>query len=231
VRRDAAKAAPRYFKYLVYEEGCIPDNVLEKKSGVNKKIFIVHDESTWGYYLFDTFNDFEDWYKDLDDKTMHKVIFGFLPQQPKFDIDAPKDFMDGLDVDAQDKGEYILESIIEAISDVMQTYYDIELKDDEYTIASSTCPEKFSVHIILKNYAVVNNREATHLTKLLIDYHLPKFQWPCVNAGVNKSIQNFRLLFSHKIGSAQVKLPHGHGYLKEFIIGHSQMLSWYKCDP
>jgi len=34
--------------------------------------------------------------------------------------------------------------------------------------------------------------------------------------GVNKSIQNFRLLFSHKVGRSKVKEL----YLKEFIIGH-----------
>jgi len=86
----------------------------------------------------------------------------------------------------------------EYISDVMQTYYDIELKDDHYAIATSTGPEKFSAHIVLKNYAVFNNREATHLTKKLIDDHLPEFLWPIVDAGVNKSIQNFRMLYSHK---------------------------------
>jgi len=228
MRRDAAEinqpAKYRYFKYLVYEEGHNPDNVLEKNSGINKKIFIIHDESTWGYYLFDTY---EDWYYDLDDKTMHKVIFGFLPQQPKFDIDAPKEFIDCLDVYAQDKGEYILESITEAISDVMHTYYDIELKDNGYAIATSTGPEKFSAHIVLKNYAVVNSREAMHLTKLLIDDHLPEFMQPIVDAGVNKSIQNFRLPYSHKVGSTQVKEPRDHGYLKEFITGHSQMIE--KC--
>jgi len=228
VRRDADEvympAEHRYFKYLVYEEGCNPDNVLEKNSDINKKIFFVHDEATQGYYLFNTYNNFEDWYYDLDDKTMHEVIFGFLPQQPKFDINAPKEFMDSLDVDAQDKGEYILESITEAISDLIQTYYDIELEEDDCPIATSTGPEKFSAHIVLKNYAMVNNREATHLTKLLINDNLPKFLRPCVDAGVNKSIQNFRLIYSHKVGSTRVKEPCSHGYLKEFIIGHLQMI-------
>jgi len=178
MRRDAAEVdlpedEPRYFKYLVYEEGCNPDDVLEKNSNINKRIFIAHDESMWGYYLFETYDNFEDWYLGLDEKTLIKVIFGFLPQQLKFDIDAPKEFMDGIDAGIHCKGEYILESITEAISDVMQTYYDIELKNDDYAIATSTGPEKFSAHIFLKNYALVNNREAEHLTKLLTDDHLP----------------------------------------------------------
>jgi len=108
-------------------------------------------EASRGYYLFDTYNNFEDWYYDLDHKTMHKVIFGFLPQWPKFDIDTPKEFMDSLDVDAQDKGKYILESITEAITDVMQTYYDIDLDSKDFAIATSTGPEKFSAQIVLKN--------------------------------------------------------------------------------
>jgi len=48
-------------------------------------------------------------------------------------------------------------------------------------------------------------REAMHLTKLLIDDHLLEFLRPCVDAGVNKSIQNFRLLHSHKVGRDWVK--------------------------
>jgi len=85
-------------------------------------------------------------------------------------------------------------------------------------------PEKFSAHVILKNYEVENNREAAHLTKLLIEDHLLEPLRPCVNTGVNKSIQNFRLLYSHKVGSTRVKVPHNHGYLKEFIISHPQMI-------
>jgi len=97
--------------------------VLEKNYVFYKSIFIVHNESIRGYYLFETYDDFEFWYYNLDDKTIHKVIFGHNPQQLKFNIDASKEFIDGLNVDAQDKGKYILESIIDAIPDVMQTYY------------------------------------------------------------------------------------------------------------
>jgi len=89
---------------------------------------------------------------------MHKVIFGHNPQQLKFDIDALKEFIDSLNVDAQDKGDYILESIIDAITDVMQTYYDVELEEGDFSIATSIAPEKFSAHVILKKYAVENNR-------------------------------------------------------------------------
>jgi len=134
-----------------------------------------------------------------------------------------KEFIDSLNAEAQDKGEYILESIIDAISDVMQTYYDVELEEDDFSIATSIGPEKFSAHAILKRYAVENNREAAHLTKLLIEDHLLEFLRPYVDAGVNKSIQNFRLLYSHKVGSTWVKEPCGRGYLKEFIISHPQM--------
>jgi len=72
--------------------------------------------------LFNTYDDFENWYFDLEDKTMHEVILGKSPQQLKFDTDASKEFMDSLNVDAQDKGEYILERVTDAISDAMQTY-------------------------------------------------------------------------------------------------------------
>jgi len=152
----------RYFKYLVPGEGRNPKDVLEENCVFDESIFIIHDESTRGYYLFDTYIDFENWYYDLDDKTMHEVIFGESPQQLKFDIDASKEFIDSLNVDAQDKGKYILESITEAIMDLMETYYDVELEEDDFSIATSIGPEKFSAHVIVKNYVVDNNREATH---------------------------------------------------------------------
>jgi len=46
LRRDAAEVnlpeyEPRYFKYLVYEEGRNPDDVLEKNSNINKRIFMM----------------------------------------------------------------------------------------------------------------------------------------------------------------------------------------------
>jgi len=197
----------RYFKFLVPGEGCNPKDVLEENYISDENIFIVHDELTRGYYLFNTYDNFENWYYDLEDKTMHDVIFGKNPQQLKFDIDASKEFMDSLNVDAQDKGEYILESITEAIMELMETHYNVELRGDDFSIATSIGPEKFSAHVILKNYVVDNNREAVHLTKLLIKDHLLEPLRPCVDAGVNKSTQNFRLLLSHKVGSTWTKVP------------------------
>jgi len=201
--------------------GRVAIDVLEENCVFDESIFIVHDESTQGYYLFKTSDNFEN---NLDNKTMHEVIFGESPQQLKFEIDSSKDFIDSLNVDTQDKGEYILESVTDTISDVMQTYYDVELGEDDFSIATSIGPEKFSAHVIVKNYVVDNNREAAHLTKLLIEDHLLESLRPCVDAGVNKSIQNFRLLYSHKVGSTWVKVPCGHGYLKEFIISHPQII-------
>jgi len=136
--------------------------------------------------------------------------------------------MDSLNVDAQDKGEYILENVTEAIMELMETCYNVELREDDFSIATSIGPEKFSAHVILKNYVVANNREAAHLTKLMIQNHLLEPLRPCVDAGVNKSIQNFRLLLSHKVGSTQTKVARGQGYLKEFIISHPQITVY--CD-
>jgi len=41
--------------------------------------------------------------------------------------------------------------------------------------------------------------------------------------------QNFRLLYSHKVGSIWVKEPCSCGYLKDFIISHPQMIK--HCHP
>jgi len=221
----------RYFKYLVPGEGRNPKDVLDENYVSNKDIFIVHDESTWGYYLFNTYDNFENWYYGLEDKTMHEVIFGENPQRLKFDIDASKEFMDSLNVDAQDKGEYILENVTEAIMELMETHHNVELREDDFSIATSIGPEKFSAHVILRNFVVANNREATHLTKLMIEDHLLEPLRPCVDAAVNKSIQNFRLLHSHKVGSTRTKVPCGQGYLKEVIISHPKITVYCELLP
>jgi len=111
----------RYFKYLALGKVAIL-KMFWRKTVSSTRAFLSFMMSLLGVItclkLMTTFSfGIVTWRTRL---SMHKVIFGHNPQQLKFDIDASKEFIDGLNIDAQDKGKYILES-------VMQTYYDVEL--------------------------------------------------------------------------------------------------------
>jgi len=89
-------AKPQYFFKDIYLELICKPEVME---GNIIQMLVVHDESTRGCYVFVNIAQFEAWYKVDKDKEkpgnipeerhqLHEVIFGFLPQRLKFDIDA-----------------------------------------------------------------------------------------------------------------------------------------------
>lgn len=147
------------------------------------------------------------------------MVFGFLPQRLKFDIDFPvnKSYSDD-NVDDNDNVEDnvydILDMIINVIMDVFyETYslpYNINLTREQILLTDSIGLNKkrelkYSFHIILYTYSVLNNNEAKVFTSKVLE-NLPKHVYPFVDPQVNKSIQNFRIIGSHKKGSMRVKM-------------------------
>jgi len=120
-----------------------------------------------------------------------------------------------------------LDLIIEVISDVMFTHYNM-LDNDDYAIATSISPEKFLAHVI-KDYLVANNLEAANFTKLLFEEHLNQRLLSVIDPNVNTVLQNFRLPYCHKTGSNRTKKPI-RGAFRDFIIcnktcyGNAQLL-------
>jgi len=123
-----------------------------------------------------------------------------------------------VDLDTEPKGKWLLENIIEAISDTMLTHHGIML-DDDYAVATSIGLEKFSAHVIIKNYLVDNNIEVAHFTKLLLEEHLKQRLHSIIDPNVNTTLKNFRMLYSHKTGSNRTKKP-TRGALRDFIISN-----------
>lgn len=99
--------------------------------------------------------------------------------------------------------------LIEAILDELYVaYYDTECifpTLNDLVITESSNSEKYSFHIVTKNHYVLDVGEAKGFTSRVMD-NIPKAYHKLVDTGVNKTLQNFRLLNSSKLGSDRVKL-------------------------
>lgn len=114
-------------------------------------------------------------------KLHHEVVFGWMKQRPKFDMD---------DGDIQN-----FESVFENIQATFWATYDVV---PEFVITDSSNEEKFRRHIIISNYAFANQAEAKHFSDLLksdMGVDAKYLDW-----GVNKKTQNFRTVGSTKEG-------------------------------
>lgn len=190
---------PLKFRFIKEKEGRDPSNCLESSISLEDPRPIIRDEITEYYYVFDSWADFLNWREQIPqrERCFHEVIFGKRPQRLKFDID-----------DLDDPAR--LHDITEAILDELYaSYFEIDgimATDKHLLITSSTSEEepKNSYHIIIYPYAVENNEEAKEFTKKVIN-RLPKETAKYIDATINKSVQNFRLMGSIKPNSTRIK--------------------------
>jgi hypothetical protein len=156
---------------------------------------IVRDEVSNKYYVFDSKKEFETWYINKANKNYHEVIFGDQIQRLKFDIDS--------DVDID------IKIILKSIKCVIRQLYDISITKQDIIVTTSSGNTdkgyKYSYHIILFTFALANNIEAKFVTDHVIT-QLPDEYKKCIDKTVNKSIQNFRILFSSKHNSDRTKI-------------------------
>src|SRR6185503_11372962 len=109
----------------------------------------------------------------------NEVIFGFMPQKLKFDIDAPASLISAFmaeftDLQAtSDAIKHILSYIVSSIRNVFYIIYQRELDPNEiiYCESKDVTKAKYSFHIII-NYAVSGHHQAEYFTEKLRT-HLP----------------------------------------------------------
>lgn len=147
---------------------------------------IIRNEENNKYFVFDSFDLFEQWYMPQKTKRYHEIILGSQIQRLKFDIDANK--------------QPDIKKIINVIIDVVNSLYDEKISESDFIVTDSSGPTekgiKYSYHIILYTVALCNNIEAKNITNLILK-QLPKCD---IDSQVNKNIQSFRLLWSSKNG-------------------------------
>lgn len=155
------------------------------------------------YYVFDNPEHFFDYLEEQpeDDRSFHEVIFGWMLQKIKLDIDACD----------EDITSNILEAIDEAIYTTFYMQYDIVLSAEQIITTESngfdlgsTHPKK-SYHKIVNGFAVENNIEAQEFTRKLMCI-LPSEYHKFIDIGVNKNVQNFRLIGCKKLDSKRTKI-------------------------
>ncbi|MCK4967741.1 MAG: hypothetical protein KAS12_01685 [Candidatus Aenigmarchaeota archaeon] len=174
--------------------------------------FIIRDEHLRNFKVFSSVERYRIFFESTikENRCFHEVSFGFQPQKLKFDIDGgniPKD--DNL-------VKLALTNCIDAIKEIFYRFYHIylfDLSDDDIICTTSSGAEsddmatyKHSFHIIINNFCVDNYLEAECFTAAVIEEMEIKYI-PFIDAGVNKSVQNFRILHCTKSGSKRIKRP------------------------
>lgn len=152
------------------------------------------------------------------DRIFHEVVFN-TPQKLKFDIDAPLDrvlasalsdvgdFIDEcVGITPAERYQHILSVIIQEIRQGFFIVFGKDLDDRDIIICESADPagQKFSNHVIIDNYYVSGHEQAREFTRRLGTY-LPECYRVFLDLGVNKCIQNFRMVNCHKIGTVRTK--------------------------
>lgn len=171
------------------------------------------------YLVFDSWAAAFEWVGTVpaEDRAFHEIVFGGHPQKLKFDVDADSAKLGAStlaeqDMEVADGVEELLEAILTELHAAYgpddpafrATRQDLLVFD-----SSGALPDggwKGSYHVLYATTAVANCEEAKYFTARVLAGLTPSTR-ALVDAGVNKSLQSFRLAGSAKPGSRRVKLP------------------------
>ncbi len=141
-------------------------------------------------------------------RNFHEVIFGWMPQRIKFDIDAYFSNLDELP-EFFDKFADFLDVIVS----IFYLFYYEQLDENSIIITTSSgeaekngkIVHKCSYHIIINKY-VADSDEAKNFTENVISAADPEFV-KYVDCSVNKKLQLFRLFGCTKLNVAEMNKP------------------------
>lgn len=173
------------------------DKVLMHNLPFMQHPFIVRDENTNTYHMFDSYTEFATKREYLP-KTLHEQSVGGK-QKMKFDIDAKQTDIDT----AQLTREEIISTIVESVANWLSTFADIDVPTalSKLVIADSSDAHKLSKHIVIDGYFMPNSEYAKAFYDWIIkglDADIAQF----VDHQVYKPIQSLRLTGCHKVGAA-----------------------------
>jgi hypothetical protein len=194
LENDYYKAEDLVKKFTVAKE-------IPSISNANEPCSQVQPRSTYVYMVFNNIEEFEDYLagEPVEERRYHEVIFGWMKQKLKFDIDFKPD-----NQMTKTRFDEILTEIDTAIIELFYLLYQIDITDNIITTTSSS-EEKYSYHKIISGYYVSGCGEAQEFTKKLLQL-LPYDIHHVIDTTVNKKLQNFRILGCHKLDSNRVKV-------------------------
>jgi len=133
-----------------------------------------------------------------DQRSMFEVILGHRPQKPHFDIDV--DLKENPNVDGTLLIADVVKAIIESLGKV-----NVHLKDEgEILIYTSSNSTKLSYHVVIDKWVHKDCEQARCLALDVKSRMKPEYE-PFVDMAVYKSKQQFRLLWSTKLGTYRPK--------------------------
>lgn len=145
----------------------------------------------------------------------HECIFGYLPQKLYFDLDiplkinnSPSEFVPVLGGFRQseeiwglseDDSEYAMLTLINSIIKICPS-----IKLEDIMIFNSHGPSKRSYHIVVDNWYVPNARSNKYFFSKVMEIY-PENLKRCVDHGLYKNVQSFRIYGCHKWNSTRIK--------------------------
>lgn len=193
------------------------------------KMVIVRDEFKRDFKAFSTHSDFLAYMNSVkkENRCFHEIIFGDNHQRLKFDIDAPLDAIQDIDLsiipkeyrdmykgDCNTKSiaiiNYIADSIVKLVNELFEQQlinagYENGIRRKEHVmITESHGADKFSFHIIVIKFTLSNNAEVGWVTQKLCNSIAPPIA-KLIDTGISKTIQNFRILGCMKAGTNRIK--------------------------
>jgi len=192
---DNIEQGPNEYIYLFKKED-EPGSDLESGEQIEAGNIVIRDELKLKYMKFNSYEEYEATYKDRN-YLNHEVILGWMP---KFDLDG------GNEQDYADLKECVETAFVET--------YDVV---PQFVECNSSNENKFSRHLIVKNVAFANAREADWFTKEVLKVLVNDDVKAALDWQVNKVTQNFRTPGSVKPDSRKKRVHTPATYRDAFI--------------
>lgn len=192
--------------------------------------------------LFGFFESYIEYYKysrlfDPSERAFFEIIFGSLPQKPRFDIDIEADvYINDTTIDHETMTidnvcDTLLDSLIDKCIVVLEGLgITIKLERD-ILLYSSHSDYKRSYHLVINNYCHASNEEARAFYETVID--LMKVELPFtsyIDRSVYSPVQQFRIAGCQKQYSGRPKQFHEKFYFKDIIYQHEYDIEFDNDD-
>lgn len=188
---------PQKYTYYLHSEGKRPEDCAEIHLYKFTAPIVVRDESE--HNCIKVYDNMHEYINDpVRSSCLHEVIRG--NRKIFFDIDATQIDLDAANVTR----ENLQAEVIFYLKWNFKAAFNIDLHDDLVIICDSSDEHKFSQHIIIDGYYVMNNNEAAKFAaevKMVMEKSYRQF----VDEAVYKPLQFLRLSNMQKLGSQRVK--------------------------
>lgn len=190
---------PIWYPYLVADK----DNSLLRDypdalaGGDKRKLVVARDyhgerKMIKQFAVFDSVGSFYRYQRQLSQRNFYEVVHG--PQKPHFDVE-------GVDVKSS-KWEQTQQDLLRAVISVMeQLGHPLDLSRDVLLFTSSA-KVKMSLHLVIDNYYHLDHLEAKSFYQMVISKMTDS---SLVDGAVYSATQQFRILWSEKLGSGRPK--------------------------